>query len=333
MCALVDLGLELSEPALCVWHREGFAALTDKVRRKQLTSKLISQREKIVRRIAPTFSARPPARKVGAYRYPHGSPHDEGRVRQLQTLVEKVHRPALLDNLVRQAAVMRHRRSAWRNDLPANPWRDRDLRSVVDEGAHIAVHDRLAYYLHVLHGPSRNDDGTYTLTRFDPQAATKSEHEQMLRVGGRMLAEWFEICPKRAEDGPDFEYQVSDAVLAMRRRRLRGAVAMDGSRNSWCKTQVLVDLAVADVLGTALNGRPNDAVSRWLTAGCLDAIVARVQAQATHERVLDGVSILLGRRDLEVELDEKLTEDIRAIVDRRFFDEYSELPHTDEKGR
>lgn len=332
ICALVDLGLELSEPALRVWHREGFAALTDKVRRKQLTSKVTTQREKIVRRIARTFAARPPAQRRGAYQYPHWSPQHKYRVQQLQILVEKAHKPGLLlDSLVRQAGSMRHRRADWRNHLPSNPWINRDLRSVVDEGAQIAVHDRLAFYLHVLYGPSINDGRTYTLTRFDPQAAAKPEHEQMLRVGGRMLAKWFDACPKRVADGPDFEHQVLDAVLAMQRRRLQGAAATDRIRDHWRKAQVLVDLAVADVVGTALNGRPDGAVSRWLTAGCLDAIVARVQAQATHERAPDNVSVLLERRDLDIELDARITKDIGIIVDQDFFDEYGALPHTDKK--
>lgn len=330
MCALVDLGLELSQPALRVWHREGFAELTNKVSRKQLTSKVNSQRAKIVRRIARTFSASPPTRRRRAYQYPDWSP--QSRVPQLQLLIEQVHKPGrLLESLVRQANTIRHRRTDWRDHLPANPWRNRELRSVVDEGTHIAVHDRLAFYLHVLYGPSTNDGRTYALTRFSPQAAAKPEYQQMLRVGGRVLAKWFDACPKRVEGGPDFEHQVSDAVLAMRQRRLQGSTAVDRLRDHRRKAKVLVDLAVADVIGTALNGRPDGVASRWLTAGCLDAIVSRVQAQATHERAPDSVNVLLERRDLDIELDAILTKDIEIIVDQDFFDEYGTLPHIDKK--
>lgn len=337
MYALVDLGLELSEPALRVWHRAGFAALTDATRRKQLDSTLNSQREKILRRIARAFAAQPPAAMRGAYRYPRGEPKDPERVEQLQNLVEMVRHRPLLDSLVLQARAMRDRRVAWRDDLPSDPWSGRQLRSLVAEGARIAVHDRLACYLHVLYGPSRSDGGTYTLTRFDPQAAAKPEHEQMLREGGRILKTWLDACPQRAEGGPDLEHQVSDAVLAMRRRRLQGAAAADEIRNHKRKAQVLVDLAVADVIGTALDGWRSGAVSRWLTAGCLDALVARVQAQAVRESPLDSVGVLPGNRNFEIRFDEQLVQHIEAIVDSAFFDEHGSLQHTcgreDRSGR
>lgn len=328
VCALVDLGLELSESALRAWHRAGFAAPTDADRRKKLDSKLNSQRDKVFRRIARGFSPRPPAARPGVYRYPPGKPKDWAE--QLHVLVETVRRRPLQDSLRDQAAVLRQYRPAWRDDLPSNPW-PRDLRSLVSEGALIAVHDRLACYLHVLHGPSRSDGGRYALTRFDRQAAAEPKHEQMLRVGGQMLEAWFDACPQRADDGPDREDRTSDAVLAVRLRRLRGTAAAGDSRNYWCKAQVLVDLAVADVIGTALDGWPDGAVSRWLTAGCLDAIVARVQARADRAGPLDSVGVPPGNRNFEIQFDEQLVCYVEAIVDRAFFDEHGSLRHKSER--
>jgi len=329
VCALVDLGLELSEPALRVWHRAGFAALTDRDRRKQLDRTLNSQRQKAFRRIARAFSARPPAARPGAYHYPPDKP--TGRAEQLRVLVETVRRRPLLDSLVSQAAALRQRRPHWRDDLPLNPWSDHDLRSLLTEGALIAVHDRLACYLHVLHGPSHGDGGPYALTRFDPQAAAKPEHEQMFRMGGQMLEAWFEACPQRADDGPGLEYQILDAVMAVRLRRLRGTAVAGDSRNYWRKAQVLVDLAVADVIGTALDGWPDGAVSRWMAAGCLDAAVARAQARADREGPLYSVGVLPGRRNFEIQFDEQLVHYVEAIVDRAFFDEHGSLRHRDER--
>lgn len=329
VCALVDLGLELSEPALRAWHRAGFAAPADADRRKKLDSKLNSQRDKVIRRIARAFSPLPPAARPGAYHYPPGKPKE--RAEQLHVLVETVRRRPLRDSLRDQAAVLRLQRPAWRDDLPSNPWPDRDVRSLVSEGALIAVHDRLACYLHVLHGPSRSDGGTYALTRFDPQAAAEPKHEQMLRVGGQMLEAWFDACPQRADDGPDLENQISAAVLAGRLRRLRGTAAAGDSRNYWRKAQVLVDLAVADVIGTAFDGWPGGAVSRWLTAGCLDAVVARVQARADRAGPLDSVGVLPGNRNFEIQFDEQLVRYVEAIVDRAFFDEYGPLRHKGER--
>ncbi|MGB8994640.1 MAG: hypothetical protein WCC65_04945 [Pseudonocardiaceae bacterium] len=330
VCALVDLGLELSEPALRIWHREGFALPTDTRRRKQLTSKMTSQREKLVRRIGRAFPVRPPAATPGPYRYPPGSPHHKYRQLQLRTLLDTVRRYPLSASLVRQASAVRECRAAWRDDLPPD-LPGKDLLSVMNEGSLIAVRDRLIFYVHVLYGASRSDRGDFGLTRFDWQAAAKPEHEQMLRVGGRILKMWSDACPQSVQTGPDVEHQILDAVMAMRRGRLHGTAAADEIRNCERKAQVLVDLAVADVVGTALDSRPNGAASRWLAAGCLDAIVAQVQAQATHERVLGDAGALVGRRDVDVELDEKLTEAIPLIVNRDFFDEYGELPTVGEK--
>lgn len=330
MCALVDLGLELSEPALHVWHREGFAVSTDSFRRKQLTSKVTSQQAKMVRRIARAFSARPPVAKPGAYRYPPGSPHHKYRQQQLGTLHETVRQRQLLISLVRQARAVRDHRAAWRDDLPSDP-SGKDLLSVVDQGSFIAVRDRLIFYLHVLYGASRSEGGAFALTRFDWQAAAKPEHEQLLRVGGRTLKTWSDACPQCVQTAPDIEHQILDAVMTMSRHRLRVTAAADEIRNCERKTQVLVDLAVADVVGTALDRRPNAAVSRWLACGCLDAIVAWVHARATRERALDGASVFVERRDLDIELDEQLAEDIGLIVSRDFFDEYGALPHAGKK--
>jgi hypothetical protein len=332
MCALVDLGLELSEPALQVWHREGFAVSTDAFRRKQLSSKVSSQQAKIVRRIARAFSARPPVVKPGVYRYPPGSPLHKYRQQQLQNLHETVRQRPLLISLVRQARAVRDHRAAWRDDLLSDP-SGKALLSVVDEGSFIAVRDRLIFYLHVLYGASRSDGGTFALTRFDWQAAAKPEHEQMLRVGGRTLKTWSDACPQCVQTDPDIEHQILDAVMTMSRHRLRVAAAADEIRNCERKAQVLVDLAVADVVGTALDRRPNAAVSRWLTGGCLDAIVARAHARATRERALDGACVFAERRDfdLDLDLDDQLTDDIGLIVNREFFEEYGALPHVDEK--
>ncbi|MGH3768655.1 MAG: hypothetical protein ACRDTX_26465 [Pseudonocardiaceae bacterium] len=330
MCPLVDLGLELSEAALRVWHRDGFAAPTDAARRSQLDSQLRGQREKIVRRIATGFSERFPAATPGEYRYPRGELSVRDRVSQLENLVETVRCAPMLDSLVRQARAIRDGRAAWRDDLP--PYLSaRDLLSVLDEGSLIAVRDRLTFYLHVLYGPSRGD-GPCELTRFDPRAAAKPEHRQMLRVGGRILASWSDACPLRVGSGPDLEHQIADAVVVVRHHRLHGSAAGDEIRNHDRKARVLVDLAVADVIGTALDRdrRSGGDVSRWLAAGCLEAIVAGVNARSDREALVDSVGVPAEIRTFEPDFDEQLERDVKAIVDQTFFDEYGPLSHGDE---
>lgn len=330
MCPLVDLGLELSEAALRVWHREGFAAPTDTARSRQRSSKLISQREKIVSRIAAGFSARGPAATPGEYRYPNCAPSDPDRVLQLGHLVQVVRRGPMLESLVGQARAICNLRAAWRDDVRPD-LSARDLLQVLDEGALIAVRDRLTCYLHVLHGPSRDDGNPYGLTRLDSRAAAKPEHRQMLRVGGRILATWSDACPLRVASGPELEHQITDAVVLAWRHRLHGSATADEIRNHQRKAQVLVDLAVADVIGTALDRRPGGAVSRWLAAGCLDAIVVSVDARFDHEAILDSVGFPSERCNFESNFDDQLARHVKAIVDQTFFEEHGSSSHPDEQ--